>query len=238
MVVGQGGAGALLVNGGAGIDSLGSADVISGTGSAQVTVDGAGSEWTSANELIVGSAGTGDLIVSNQGQVRTGGSPVAGTPPGFEVAESAGAAAAITVTGTNSVLTNTGAFVVGDAGNGNLTVEAGGTVITAPGTRTEPAGWRSRTRPVSTPGSTSRTGADLPSRAAGCRGEGSAGLQVSGGATVTATTLDAANGGSAVAQISVSDPGSELSITNGATVADDGTGVLSVLNGASSPRGR
>ncbi len=64
-------------------------------------------------------------------------------------------------------------------------------------------------------------------------GSGSGGLEVSGGATVTAGSLDAGNFLAGVGRIDVAGPGSSLAVIGDATVADDGTGVLSVLNGAS-----
>ncbi len=61
---------------------------------------------------------------------------------------------------------------------------------------------------------------------------GSGALTLTGGATVTAGSLDAGIISTAVAQIGVSGAGTELSVAGTATIADDGTGVLSVLNGA------
>src|SRR6185312_8884497 len=61
---------------------------------------------------------------------------------------------------------------------------------------------------------------------------GSGLLQLSGGATVTASSLDAGVLSTAVGQINLSGAGTELIVAGDATVADDGTGVLSVLSGA------
>ena len=61
---------------------------------------------------------------------------------------------------------------------------------------------------------------------------GSGAIAISGGATVTAGSLDVGNVAAAIGQISVSGAGTRLQITNAATLADDGTGVMSVLNGA------
>jgi T5SS/PEP-CTERM-associated repeat protein len=58
-------------------------------------------------------------------------------------------------------------------------------------------------------------------------------LQISGGATVTAGSLDVGGAVAGVGQISVSGSGAALLVTGAATVADNGTGVLSVLSGAS-----
>jgi T5SS/PEP-CTERM-associated repeat protein len=64
---------------------------------------------------------------------------------------------------------------------------------------------------------------------------GSAGagvLELSAGATLVASALDAGVVASAIGQIGLTGAGTELSISGDATVGDDGTGVLSVLNGA------
>ena len=61
---------------------------------------------------------------------------------------------------------------------------------------------------------------------------GAGGLQVSSGATVTVGSLDAGVSAVAIAQIGVTGAGSKLIVTGAATLADDGTGVMSVLNGA------
>ena len=61
---------------------------------------------------------------------------------------------------------------------------------------------------------------------------GSGSLQLSGGATIVAGSLDAGVISTAVGQIGLTDAGTALTILGSATVADDGTGVLSVLSGA------
>ncbi len=61
---------------------------------------------------------------------------------------------------------------------------------------------------------------------------GSGSLQLSGGATIVAGSLDAGVISTAVGQIGLTDTGTALTILGSATIADDGTGVLSVLSGA------
>jgi hypothetical protein len=61
---------------------------------------------------------------------------------------------------------------------------------------------------------------------------GSGALQLSGGATIVAGSLDAGVGSTDVGQIGLTGVGTDMIVTGAATVADDGTGVLSVLGGA------
>ena len=79
----------------------------------------------------VGEAGAGSLLIENQATAITGGSTLA---LGFDVGTQAGASGVVTVSGTGSLLDNTGEFIVGDGGLGSLSIESGGTVITTPGT--------------------------------------------------------------------------------------------------------
>ena len=95
-----------------------------------MTVSDPGSELLATGQFSVGLSGQGSLLVENQGTVTTGDNAVDATE-GFDIAQNAGASATAAVTGTNSLLTNTGRFVVGDAGLGSLGVNSGGTVTTS-----------------------------------------------------------------------------------------------------------
>ncbi len=292
VTVGQGGRGALLINGGASVNGLGAADLITGAVAsvASVVVDGVGSAWKSLGELTVGDLGGGSLTISNKagvsatataalpamvlgaraggsgtlsvsgagskatltgqldlgqagsgqlqitgaGTVQTGGAPVAPSQ-GFDMAASAGGAGQAIVSGNLSLLTNTGAFIVGDAGLGGLSVLAGGTVNTSPGGVAGLAGLVVANTAGASGSSVNVSGAGSRLNVTGLLDVGAAGsgvLDVSSGATVTAGSLDAAKLASAVGQIGLAGAGSSLLVTGAATVADDGTGVMSVLNGA------
>jgi T5SS/PEP-CTERM-associated repeat protein len=61
---------------------------------------------------------------------------------------------------------------------------------------------------------------------------GSGVLDLDGGVTLVANSLDVGIGATDVGQISLAGSGSNLTVTGSATVADDGTGVMSVLAGA------
>lgn len=93
----------------------------SGVGS--VTVSGNRSTWTQDSFLVVGRVGTGALAIENGGNVTTPLTRVGGNTQA--------ARGTITVSGPGSILNNTGDLTLGDSGTGNLTVSAGGTVLSA-----------------------------------------------------------------------------------------------------------
>jgi collagen type I/II/III/V/XI/XXIV/XXVII alpha len=292
VTVGQSGSASLLINGGASINGLGASDDISGGSgaAASVAVDGAGSAWRSAGELIVGDLGTGgltvsnganvtgvatvslpalvlgaqvggdgslavtgvgsratlvgqlnvgqagagSLIVENQGTAVTGGSTLAPSQ-GIDVAQAAGGAGNITVAGAQSLLSNTGGFIVGDAGLGGLSIQSGGTVITSPGSVVGLAGAVIANTASASGSSVNVSGAGSNWQVTGSLIVGNAGqglLNVSQGAVVTAASADLAAGATGDGIISVAGTGSALTLTGSLTVGDQAAGELSVLNGA------
>ena len=133
---GGSGTGLLVVQGGGVVNETGANGLAIGQNSSaygDLTVTGAGSRVNALGQLDVGQAGAGSLLIENAGTVITGGNTLAPSQ-GIDVGTTAGAAGAITVTGTHSLLSNTGEFIVGDGGLGSLAIQSGGTVITAPGT--------------------------------------------------------------------------------------------------------
>ncbi len=149
---------------------------------------------------------------------------------GAQLAASPGGLGGIVVTGGGAALTTTtNVFIVGDTAPGSLGIDGGGTVVSEDGAV------------IANTAAGSSSGADVAGtgsawRITGAMNIGVAGsgtLGISGGATVTAGSLDAGIGAFAVGGITLSGAGSDLIVSGAATVADDGTGVLSVLNGAS-----
>ncbi len=113
---------------------------------------------------------------------------------GFDVAQSTGGLGDVIVTGSKSLLSNTGQFVVGDAGLGSLSISAGGTVITTPGTVTGLAGLAIGNTAGASGSSVTVAGAGSNLKVTGLLDVGGAysgSLQLSSGATVTAGSLDA-----------------------------------------------
>ena len=147
---------------------------------------------------------------------------------GLDVAVSGGSGA-ITVTGTQSVLSNSGSFIIGDAGLGSLSINAGGTVTTT----------ASATIANTTSASGSAidvTGAGSNLHVTGTLTVGQSGygdLAVAAGGTVTAgaLALGAASGGDGV--LSVAGTGAAVSVTGSAAIG--GPGCIPPLGAPATP---
>ncbi|MSP02903.1 MAG: hypothetical protein EXR07_17950, partial [Acetobacteraceae bacterium] len=203
-------------------------------GDGTLLVTGTGSRATLVGQLNVGQAGGGHLRIAAQGTVLTGGATLAPSQ-GIEVGQSAGAAGDITVTGTQSLLSNTGQFIVGDAGFANLSILAGGTVITAPGTIAGLAGGVIANTGSASGSSVSVIGAGSNWQVTGTLVVGNAGfgsLAISQSGSVTASALTEAAGAGGGGIISVSGTGSALTLTGSLSVGGQASGGLSILNGA------
>jgi T5SS/PEP-CTERM-associated repeat protein len=190
---------------------------------------------TISKELALGGVGGSHLLIENAGTVQIGGEAGDDPAQGFDAAPSAGDISQSTVTGNKSRLINTGRFVVGDASIGSLSIQSGGAVITAPGALAGVAGLVIGNTAGASGSSVSVIGVGSNLQVTGLLDVGVAGsgsMLLNGGATVTATSLNAGNLAAAIGQISLIGSGTELLVTGAATVADDGTGVLSILAGA------
>ncbi|HVU23275.1 MAG TPA: autotransporter-associated beta strand repeat-containing protein [Opitutus sp.] len=92
-------------------------------GTATATVDGSGSTWTMTNGLAVGVTGNGSLTIENGGQV---------TDTSSNLGYYTGGHGSVTVTGAGSVWFTKGMRLgIGDATEGDLTIENGGVVHNA-----------------------------------------------------------------------------------------------------------
>jgi T5SS/PEP-CTERM-associated repeat protein len=127
--VGNAGTGTLAVSAGGKVTSGASGNTIAGAGISggshgTITVDGAGSYWTSAAQTVIGSLGTGNLSITNGGSVGvTGGILVIG--------QTGTGTGSVDVDGAGSMLTNAHNIDVGFGGSGTLTVANGGSVVDA-----------------------------------------------------------------------------------------------------------
>jgi T5SS/PEP-CTERM-associated repeat protein len=203
--------------------------------SGELLVDGTGSAFTAAGQLDVGQSGTGYLLIDNQGTAQTGGIAAEDPLQGFDVAQFLGGAGDAVVDGSQSLLSNTGRFVVGDAGFGTLLIEAGGTVITSPGTAVGLAGAVIGAQTGSDGSAVNVVGAGSGWNITGTLqvGDAAAGsLAINSGGAVTAGALDSAatTGGSGI--ISVVGTGSALTLSGQLTIGDGASAELSILNGA------
>ena len=229
LTVGDGGQGSLLVDGPASASAAAAVLGASAGGVGDIDVTGSGAQFSATGSITVGGAGFGGLTVRNQATVLTGGL----TQGGADIAQTLGGGGSITVTGTQSLFSNTGKLVVGDAAAGSLSVNSGGTIITSPGSIAGVAGLAIANTAGAAGSFVDISGAGSNLQVTGLLDvgvSGSGALSISNGATVSASSLDAGNIISAVANISVTN--ANFAVSGDATVADDGTGVLSVLAGA------
>ena len=132
--VGELGTGTLTIQNGGSLVTLGAAGsgsilgtFVGGTGMATVT--GAGSTWTSSNELRVGNSGNGTLMISDGGALIHDNAFAPTTiGGGFNASGTA------TVTGAGSIWNTNGPFSVGGtSGPGTLAIQAGASLTSANG---------------------------------------------------------------------------------------------------------
>ncbi len=191
-----------------------------------ITVTDPGSALIATGQLGLGVGGQGSLLVENQGAVTTGNNS-ADTNEGVDIGQTAGGSGTATVTGANSSLSNTGTFVVGDAGLGSLAVDAGGTVTTSANATIA--------NTASAAGSSANvTGGNF--LVAGTLVDGNAGaglLDIGPGGAVSALELDLGSAAGGAGVLTIDGPGSSLNATNSLVVGAAGVGELSILDGAS-----
>jgi T5SS/PEP-CTERM-associated repeat protein len=123
LIVGGFGEGSLNIIRGGGVSSttgsIGNFAYSNGSSTGTVTVDGAGSTWTSNGILIVGNQGAGTLKVTGGGRVSNTNAII-----GFDVSSNG----TVSVDGPQSTWTNSGELTVGDKRTGTLRVTDGGNV--------------------------------------------------------------------------------------------------------------
>jgi fibronectin-binding autotransporter adhesin len=95
--------------------------------SGMVTVSGSGSTWTTSGQLDIGYLGTGALQITNGGAVS---SPVAYIGSNYGSLLGSGM---VTVSGSGSTWTNSGALYIGSSGIGTLQITNGGAVTSGEG---------------------------------------------------------------------------------------------------------
>ncbi|MET3654903.1 autotransporter-associated beta strand repeat-containing protein, partial [Dyella japonica] len=124
--VGQSGNGTLTVTDGGVVTSYGGilGQVGGGVGTANVT--GPGSQWNSTATLTVGNLGSGALTIADGGVVSDVGVGVSNTAA--SIGQQAGGISTVTVTGSGSRWTNSGSLIVGNGGDGALTIADSGQV--------------------------------------------------------------------------------------------------------------
>lgn len=115
--------GSLNIQGGAKVNAARVILANNSAGVGVVTVDGAGSEFNSSSGVfIVGNNGQGTLNIRNGGKATAAGGVVAG------YGANANSLGSITVDGAGSLLQSSDTIILGNSGQGTLTVSNGGTV--------------------------------------------------------------------------------------------------------------
>ena len=207
---------------------------IAGTAGASGALAVTASTLNAQGQVDVGEAGAGSLLIENAGTVITGGNTLAPSQ-GIDLGTTAGASGAITVAGTQSLLSNSGAFIVGDGGLGALAIQAGGTVITSAGTVAGLAGAIIGNTASAVGSSVNVVGAGSDFQVTGSLLVGDAGggsLDISGGGTVTATALDTGVVAGAAGDIQITGSTSTLTLANQLTLGDTAAANLAIYNGA------
>lgn len=220
--LGDHGVGSLNIEAGGRAESFEATLGLQATGVGAATVSGNGATWDNTGRLIVGSRGSGALLVDDQGVVDT---------EGLVIAHWNGSSGSVEVVGPDARLTSTGPEVmaVGERGIGSLTVRDGARVSGEGWAKVggEYVGARGSVR-VADPGSnwTVAGGLDV-----GRTGQGT--LSIEGGGAVTSGTLfiGAQQLGDGV--VRVVDTGSTLTVANGnwLVVGRESRGVLEVESG-------
>ncbi|MGA3400036.1 MAG: hypothetical protein ABSC95_12520, partial [Acetobacteraceae bacterium] len=179
--------------------------------------------------LVVGAAGSGSMLVQNQATVTTGNSTVDPTQ-GVVIGQSSDGVGNLTVTGFNSLLSNTGQFLVGDAGLGSLTIANSAMVVTNPGTAALPAAAVIGNQTGSDGSSITVNGFLSEWDVGGTLvvGNAAAGsLSITNGGTVSASQVVAGAQSSGIGSILLSGDGSELQATS-LDVGTVGAGIVTI----------
>jgi autotransporter passenger strand-loop-strand repeat protein/T5SS/PEP-CTERM-associated repeat protein len=191
----------------------------SGSGATAMTVNSGGTV-TDVGVFTVGDNDLGSLSIEAGATVTTTPGLVP-TPDGAVIAAQSGASgASVNVTGAGSDWQVGGTLLVGDAGDGSLSINAGAT-----------AGAGSLDAGVQSTGAAdiSVTGAASALTVTGQLTVGdasSADLSIFNGATVTAADGDIGLNAGGAGVVDIEGAGSELDITNNLNIGDAGTGVL------------
>ena len=223
MYVGVRGAGALRIeNGGAVTSNNGLVGGANTAATGEVTVSGAGSQWTINDALIVGRPGNGALDVQGGGRVNVDSYAVVGSGTGWT--------GQVSVSGDGSQLTSLD-LTIGYKGTGSLTVEDGGVVTTNryAGIGTSSTGVGAVT--VAGPGAQWTVTDNL---VVGASGSGTLDVQAGGRVNANSDAYVAIGTGS-TGQVTVGGAGAQLDVGGSLYVSSSGasgTGSFTVNSGA------
>ncbi|EEA02436.1 outer membrane autotransporter barrel domain protein [Burkholderia sp. H160] len=218
--VGQSGQGTLIIHNG-GIVSNGQGYVAQNVGSSgSVTVSDPGSTWTSNGEFRVGNNGPGSLTISN------GGTVVNNSTNNSSLGYMAAGIGTGLVTDAGSVWRNSGPVLIANSGQGTLTIENQGSVISSNGVFAQSTG-SSASATVTGDGSTwTMSGSATVGNA------GAGALLISNGAVVTTgQTASLASQVTGSGTVTVTGSGSTWTIGGNLIVSANGQATLNIENG-------
>jgi len=213
---------AVIEDGGAFIDSNGF-DIGIGaglTGSGDLTKLGLGTLTLTGASVIGGNTHV------NGGTLRIAAGGSLSSDQGY-IGEGAGQSGAVIVTGTDARWINDSHIYVGHDGAGALTIDNGATVSNAAGT----VGVLSGSRGVATISGTGSTWTNAQDIRIGEFGEGFLNV-TDGGTAIASGTLALGLRAGSEGSVSVSGPGSNITTESTVVIGNDGTGVLTIADGA------
>lgn len=185
-----------------------------------------GAELVTSDQLIVGSFGTGDLQIVNSGLVTQ-----TSTVRHGYIGDEIGSTGTATVSGTGSLWDVAAAIIVGDEGNGSLTINSGGVVNTANGSIGSQATGVGTVLITGTGSQWNNTAAGGSTLGIGSSGDGT--LTISNGGSFTNDGTDIARNAGSFGDVIVDGVGSTYTDTDDILVGEGGTGTMTVRNGAS-----
>jgi T5SS/PEP-CTERM-associated repeat protein len=198
----------------------------------QVTLNEGSFTDTAGAGIVIGAAGNGTLTIMGGGTLTTGAS--AGQT-GLAIGDASGASGTATITGSTSALTCNGQVLVGDEGRGTLTATTGATLNA--GTQAAQAGLVIGNGTADASASFSSNAQIHVTGQIGVGANGPGSLTVDGASTLTATAtagaaLELGENAGATGTALISDAGTTLTLAGGLVVGANGTGNLTVQNGA------
>ncbi|KPB02003.1 autotransporter domain-containing protein, partial [Ahrensia marina] len=183
----------------------------------EVSVTGAGSNWTNSGTLYVGLAGSGTVTIADGGSV----SNTAGT-----VGSASGAIGTVTVTGAGSSWSSSSDLYVGESGTGTMNVEDGATAFVGDDVVLGFNATGNGTLTVDSVGSElDITNAFVVGRA------GIGALKVQNGGTLTGNYSYVGNSSGATGTATITGSGSSWSLTGDLYIAEQGTGTMTIADG-------